>query len=45
MRERVSESCRPYSSGEATHAVGESNREESQKREGLRTLPGVISPL
>lgn len=39
------ESCRPYNSAEAMRAVRLSSREERQKkeREGLVTLPGVIS--
>ena len=42
MRERVSESYRPYSSAEAMHAVG--TRAEGKKGHQV-TFPGVISPL
>ena len=42
MRERVSESCRPYSSAQATHAVG--MRAKGRKKNQV-TLPEVISSL
>ena len=46
MRERISESYRPYSSAEVMCVVGTSNREESRgKKEHQVTLPGFISPL
>jgi len=43
MRERVSESCRPYSSAEAMHVVG--MRAEGRRRGHQVTLPEAISPL
>ena len=44
MRERVSESCRPYSSAEMMRAVR--MRAVGRKKKGHQvTLPEVISPL
>ena len=46
MRESVQKVERPHHNAEVRHAVGSSSREERQrKREGLMTLPVVISPL
>ena len=43
MRERISESYRPYSSAEAIRAVG--TRAERRREEHQVTLSEVISPL
>jgi len=47
MKERVSESCRPYTSAVIMHAVGMSSRKESQrKKRWSRDFPrGYISSL
>jgi len=46
MRERISESYRPYSSAEAMCEVRTSNSEESRRKKRHQvTLPEVISPL
>jgi len=51
MKERVSESCRPYSSTEVMCAVGMNNREESRRKEGTSGdlsrcfISSLLSPL
>ena len=46
MRDRVSESCRPYNSARAMHVVRMSKSEERQGKKGHQvTLPEVISYL
>ena len=42
MRERVSESCRPYSSAEAMHAA---RMRAKGKKKNQVTLPEVVSPI